>query len=130
MKDKRYKKVQKAIIAGASSGIVAGMIIMGVSSTAWAAETSDYSAPTYSQNTSFTGMHMMHRWNSGSKLNSLALQLGLDPQVVKDELKSGKNMKQILQEKGFALDELQKAYTNKISHNKRDWKSAKNKNFF
>lgn len=130
MKYKRYKKVKKVILAGASSGIVAGMLIMGVGNTALAAETADSAAPAYTQSSSYTGMHMMRRWNSVNRVNSLAVQLGLDPQFVKDELKSGKTIKQVLQEQGVALDELQKAYSTTKSQNKTDWKNFKNKNFF
>lgn len=107
MKDKRYKRVGKAIIAGASSGIVAGMILMGTSNTVLA-ETSDFALPTYTQNTSYTGMHFMHRWNSPGKAGSLAGGFGLDKKIVKQELKSGKTMKQILQENGIVVEQSKK----------------------
>lgn len=101
MKDKRYKRMKKAIIAGASSGILAGMILMG-SNTAMA-ETSDLAIPAYTQSTSGRGMHLTHRWNSSGKAVSLASGFGLDKDMVKSELKSGKTMKQILQENGIVL---------------------------
>ncbi len=94
--------MKKAIIAGASSGIVAGLILMG-SGNAALAETSDLSIPAYTQSTSATGMHLTHRWNSVGKAGAIASGFGLDKETVKSELKSGKTMKQILQENGIVL---------------------------
>lgn len=95
-------------MAGASSGIVAGMFLVG-SNVAFA-DTTNYSAPAYTQNTSANGMHMMRRWNSKGKINTLATQLGLDPNEIRNELKSGKTLKQILQENGIVPGQLQKAF--------------------
>lgn len=126
MKHNKYKKLKKVIWSGASSGVVTGLIIMGVASPA-IAETAENSIPTYTQNTEVSPMHMMRRWNSPSKAISLATSLGLDPVEVSSELKSGKNLKQILQENGIVPAELQKAFHNKKSHNKRMWKGVSNK---
>ena len=107
MKDKRYKRVKKAIIAGASSGIMAGMILMGTSNVAFA-ETADLNVPGYTQSTSDTGMHMMRRWSSPKKMNTLAGTLGLTREEIRQELNSGKTMKQIMQEHGIDTTQLQK----------------------
>ncbi|MEQ1561255.1 MAG: hypothetical protein ABL899_00870 [Nitrospira sp.] len=127
MKNKKYKKLKRAIFAGASSSIVAGMLLVG-SSTVFA-ETSDFaesSVPAYTQSTTDSGMHLMRRWNSTAKINSLANSLGLDPDEVKQELKSGKPLKQILQENGIVPNQLQKAFEGKKKTNNRHWKN-KNK---
>ena len=100
MKDKRYKRVKKVIIAGASSGIMAGMLLMGVSNVALA-ETADISTPGYSQSTNDTGMHMMRRWNTPKGQTAIAGGLGLSRAQIRQELKSGKTMKQIMQEHGI-----------------------------
>ncbi len=123
MKYKKYKKVKNALIAGASSGIVAGMILMGSSNTALA-DSSDMSTtlPAYSESTTLTSMHMMHRWTSPAKINTLAAQLGLDPQVIKQEINSGKTMKQILQDNGIVPSELQQAYGKTPPKGKKNWK--------
>ena len=113
--------MKKVLFAGASSGIVASMLLTG-SSTVFADTVADYSVPAYTQNTSPKGMHMMHRWNGASKATSLANQLGLDPSLVKDELKSGKKLKQILQENGIVPEQLQKALTSKKSS--KTWKNS------
>jgi hypothetical protein len=118
MKDKRYKRMKKAILAGASSGIVAGMILMGSGNTAYA-ETSELSVPAYTQNAEPTGMHMMHKWNSVGKAGAIAGGFGLDKDMVKAELKSGKTMKQILQENGIVLNALDK---NMRHINKKGWR--------
>ncbi|MES2213431.1 MAG: hypothetical protein V4473_01150 [Patescibacteria group bacterium] len=116
MKYKRYNKVKKRILLGASSGILAGMMWMG-SGTAYA-DTQDYSSPT-EQVSAPTGMHLMHSWNSTAKVGKLATSLGLDRGMVKKELKSGKTLKQILQEHGIVPDQLDKAFTIK---NKKSFK--------
>ncbi len=103
MKDKRYKRMKKAILAGASSGIVAGMILMGSGNTAYA-ETAERSLPAYTQNAPSLGMHMTHKWNSVGKAGAIAGGFGLDKDMVKAELKSGKTMKQILRENGIVLN--------------------------
>lgn len=126
MKNTKYKRLKRVIWSGASSGVVTGLIIMGVASPA-IAETAENSVPTYTQNTQVSPMHMMRRWNSPSKAMSLATSLGLDPTQVSSELKAGKNLKQILQENGIVPDQLHKAFSNKKSHNKRMWKGGLNK---
>ena len=105
MKDKRYKRVKKAIIAGASTGIVAGLILMGYSNTALA-DTTDLSIPAYTQSTSDTGVHVMRKWNTPKGLNALAGMLGLDRDEIRNELKSGKTIKQIMQEYGVNPSDL------------------------
>ncbi|KND47679.1 MAG: hypothetical protein AB201_01955 [Parcubacteria bacterium C7867-006] len=109
MKDKRYKRMTKAIIAGASSGIVAGMILMGTSNVALA-ETADLSLPGYYQNAGDTGMHMMRKWNTPKGVNALAGGLGLTREEIRQELKSGKTMKQIMQEHGIDTTNLHKGF--------------------
>ncbi len=131
MKNKKYnpprsrlwrgrERMKKALFAGASSGIVAGMLLVG-SSTVFADTTADYSVPAYTQNASATGMHMMHRWNSTTKINALANHLGLNTDEVNQELKSGKTLKQILQENGIVPGQLQKALISK--KNSKTWKN-------
>ena len=57
-KIKKYGKFGKKMLVGASSGIIAGMFLMGVGTTytAEAAEFSEYSASSYSQNTTENGI--------------------------------------------------------------------------
>ena len=100
-------------MVGASSGIMAGMLLMGTS-TAYA-DTTNYDAPSYTQNAGNLGMHMMHRWNGTSKVNALASNLGLDSQLITEELKSGKTLKQILQENGIVPGQLNQAFKSKKS---------------
>ena len=114
--------MQKTLIAGASSGLVAGMLFMG-SANSVLADGTDISKPVYFQE-STTGMHMMHRWNSATKINALATHLGLDPAEVSQEIKSGKALKQILQDHGIVPGQLQKAFENKKSQSKRIWKKT------
>lgn len=120
MKEKRYKRMKKAIMAGASSGIVAGLILMGPANTV-RAETLEVATSTYSQNASTTGMHLMHRWNKPGGSNYLATTLGLNKDEVKAELKSGKTMKQILQDHGITPEEIQKAFVAKPHHKMKGW---------
>lgn len=108
MKDKRYRRMKKAIFAGASSGIVAGMLLVGAGNTVLA-ETSDLSIPAYTQNAGSEGMHLTHRWNSVGKAGAIASGFGLDKELVKSELKNGKTMKQILRENGIVLTGKNKA---------------------
>lgn len=121
MKDNKYKRIKKAIFAGASSGVVTGLIIMGATNTAFA-ETVDNSQPIYSQETRVSPMHMMRRWKSPKRAESLALNLGLDPEEVSQELRDGKTLKQVLQENGIDSSIIHKAFGNKKSQNKRMWK--------
>lgn len=128
MKHNKYKRIKKAIWAGASTGVVTGLIIMGVASPA-ITEASESAVTSYTQNTGISPMHTMRRWNSPSRATSLAVSLGLDPDMVSQEIKSGKHMKQILQENGIMPDQIQKAFNSnsKKSHNKRMWKASLNK---
>ena len=117
----KYKRMKKVLIASAGTSIMAGMLLMGVGNTALA-ETLDYSAPAYTQNSTTTGMHMMRRWNSGRKVSGLAKHLGLDSALVTAELKSGKTVKQILQEHGIVPGQLGKAFESGTRHKDKNWK--------
>lgn len=119
-KIKKYGKFGKKMLVGASSGIIAGMFLMGVGtpSITEASEFAEYSAPAYSQNSGAYGMHTMRRWNSKSKINSLINTLGLDQNKINEELNSGKTLKQILSENGIETTELQKAFSIKTKKNK------------
>jgi len=124
----KYKKFKKAIWAGASTGVVTGLILMGSTNTALA-ETVDSSIPTFTQEVKVSSpMHMMGRWKSARRAGNLAASLGLDPNEVKTEIKSGKGMKQILQEHGITPQELQGAFVGRKSQAKRMWKQNLNKN--
>ena len=113
--------MKKTLLTGASTGIVAGMLIMGTANTALA-ENSEYLMPAYTQDSPATGMHIMHRWNSSAKINSLAASLGIDKIQINEELKSRKSLKQILQDNGIVPFQLQKAFENKRKNNK-SWKN-------
>ena len=119
-KNRNYKKIGKRILAGASSSILAGMFLMGVT-TPLVAEARDYSIPAYTQVSGAVGMHIMHRWNSKAKIKNLATTLGLDANKVKQEIKSGKTLKQVLQENGLQMAELNKAFQNKNSRFSKNW---------
>jgi len=108
--------MRNRLIAGASTGILAGMIFMAGNTVF--AETNDLSSPS-NTSTAPSGMHFMHRFNSETRAGSLATTLGLDKAQIKQELKSGKTMKQILQEHGIVPDQLHKAFTRKNSSKKR-----------
>lgn len=112
MKDKRYKRVKKAIIAGASSGIVAGMILMGTSNVAFA-DTAEQNLPAYTQNANDTGMHLMRKWNTPKGQTAIAGGLGLSRAQIREELKAGKTMKQIMQEHGVDTTALQNKVNSK-----------------
>ena len=123
MRNNKYKRMKKAVMAGASSGIVAGLLLMGSTSPV-TAEAADYSVPAYTQSATTTGMHMMHRWNSPTKINALATSLGLDQTEVTAELKSGKNLKQILQENGIVPEQLGKAFSRSAHRiGSKNWKN-------
>lgn len=100
-----YKKMKRAIAAGAGGGMMAGMLIIGAGSAY--AETTGYVRGAH-KNTS--SMHLMRRWNSESKINSLAVRLGLNKDKVKNGLRSGKGLKQILIENGIAPGEINRAF--------------------
>jgi transcriptional antiterminator len=106
-KNKKFKKMREKLWAGASGSILAGMMIVGAN-TAYA---DMYVPKQYEQTYSKTsGMHTIRRWNSTTKVNSLASQLGLNRNQVRRELKSGKTIKQILQDYDISLNDVQKAY--------------------
>lgn len=115
------KGIGKRILVGASSSIVAGLMIVGAN-PAFADTTADYVPASFEQSTGGLGMHMMRSWNSDAKAGKLALQLGLDPEEVKQEIKSGKTLKQILQDNGIVPGQLQKAFSSNRKHN---WKRSK-----
>ncbi|MSU45189.1 MAG: hypothetical protein EXS47_00975 [Candidatus Zambryskibacteria bacterium] len=124
---KQYGKFGKKMLVGASSGIITGMFLMGVGTSyvVEVAEFSEYSASSYSQNTAENGMHLMRRWNSKAKINSLTGSLGLDTKSVQTELKSGKTLKQVLQENGIETSNLHKTLEKKRGKsNNKNWKSA------
>ena len=112
----RYKKLKDGILIGASSSLVAGMLIMGYTTPALA-ETGSVGQ---SSEWSVTGMHVMRKWNSRPKINALVNTLGLDHEYVMEELKSGKNLKQILQDNGINPQSLDKAFNGKQRH--KSWK--------
>ncbi len=118
-KKNRYKRIKESFIVGASSGLMAGMIFIGSANTVLA-EGVDLNTPGYSEGVSSTGMHVMHKWNSKARINALTNNLGLDPAYVNEELKSGKNIKQILQESGVDTTQLDKAFNGKSRH--KSWK--------
>jgi hypothetical protein len=104
---KKYSKMKKVIWEGARTGVLTSMILVGSAlggRTALAQVNPEYTASVTAKNAS--GMHIGHRFNSPTKVASLAIQLGLDPQAVKQELQSGKTIKQILQENGITMDQL------------------------
>jgi hypothetical protein len=113
--------MKKRLIPLASSSILAGMMILG-GSTVYA-DTIDSPVTAYTQNSSPNGMHMMRRWNSNVKIEALASNLGLNSDEIKQELKSGKTLKQILLENGIVPNELHQAF----SLNKRNLRTGKNK---
>ena len=113
---KLYKRIKEGVIVGAGSGLVAGMIFMG-SANAVIAEGVESQGTAYTEN---TGMHVMHRWNSQGKISALASNLGLDQSYIKQELKSGKTLKAILQENNLTPVELDKAFNGKSRH--KSWR--------
>ena len=106
MKNKKYAKIKEKFLFGATSSIIAGVLFVGAN-TAFA-DVLEHVRPTKIERTS--PMHLMRRWNSVPKINALATQLGLDVGQVREELKSGKTLKQILQENGVDIKELHKAF--------------------
>lgn len=98
------KKIKNTFIAGARGGILTSMMLMGAASAS-AQTVTNYTSPVQSsRNTS--GMHMMHRYNSKTKVSALVRGLGLSKESVRSELASGKTIKQILQEHGITMDQL------------------------
>ncbi len=115
---KRLGKMGKKFLVGASSSIVAGMLLVGTTGHVFA-DTNDQTPAPYEQTAGGSGMHMMHRWNSHTKAGNLAVQLGLDPQEVKAEIKSGKSVKQILQDHGIVPGQIQAALKTAKHRNKK-----------
>ncbi len=113
----RYKQIKDRVIAGAGGGLVAGMIFMGSANTVLADTISYRNQPKQSAS---TGMHVMRRWNSRSKIDGLVNMLGLDQNIVQDELKSGKSIKQILLDNGLDTGSLDQALNGKSRH--KSWK--------
>jgi hypothetical protein len=103
--------MKKTLIAGAGTGIMAGILLMNAGTAM--ADTTNYGASPYAQSSKNLGMHMMRRWNGTSKINALANNLGLDQNAINAELKAGKNLKQILQENGIVPGQLNQAFKNK-----------------
>ncbi len=120
-----YKRLKKVLFASASGGVVTGMIVLGVASPA-SAQTVGSGTAVYTKNVGVSPMHMMRRWNSPSKAGSIADSFGLDRGKIVSELKSGKNMKQILQENGIDTTKLNVSVVNRKSHQKRMWKKNLN----
>lgn len=118
-KKNRYKRIKESFIVGASSGLIAGIIFIGSANTALA-ESLDFRTSSYSQNISYKGMHIMRKWNSRSRISALANNLGLDQTYISEELKSGKNIKQILSENGVDTSQLNKAFNSRSRH--KSWK--------
>jgi len=100
------KKIKNKFMAGARGGILTSMMLVGAASASASAQTvADYASPVQtSRNTS--GMHMMHRYNSKTKVSALVRGLGLSKETVRGELATGKTIKQILQEHGITMDQL------------------------
>lgn len=120
MKNKKlnkYKNIKNRFIAGAGGGLMAGMLFIGSANPLYA-ETVSYSR--YPKQATTTGMHMMRRWNSKSKTLGLVNTLGLDPELVQSELKSGKPLKQILLDNGLDTSALDQALNSKSRH--KSWK--------
>lgn len=105
-----YKKIKNRLIPLAGGSIMAGIMLLGGSTVF--ADTIDSQVPAYTQKIIPAGMHMMRRWNSSVKVGTLANALGLDSNQIKQELKSGKSLKQILLENGITPEELQIAFKN------------------
>lgn len=117
---KGFRRIKDKFIASAGGGLVAGMIFIGTANTVLA-ET--IKIPSYTRVSTTTGMHAMRRWNSRSRINSLVSTLGLDPSKVNEELNSGKNIKQILNEYGVATSDLDQAFESESRH--KTWKKYK-----
>jgi len=108
--NRRFKKMSEKMWYGASKGLLAGIMIFGANTT-FAQVGADYT-PLYEYDSGkVSGMHIMHRFNSLPKINALANQLGIDSNAIKEGLKSGKTLKQILQEYGITMDEIHRAYS-------------------
>lgn len=100
--------MKKKIWEGARGGILTSMILVGSTiggNSALAQTLPDYVSPAVTAKTA-SGMHIGHRFNSRTKINSLVVQLGLNPNDVQRELHSGKTIKQILQDNGITMDQL------------------------
>ena len=96
--------MKKIIWDSARGSILTGMIVMGAG-TAFAQTPSDYVPPVQTSRNA-SGMHTMHRFKSQAKIQAVVSGLGLSRSTIKEELKSGKTIKQILQEHGITMDQL------------------------
>ncbi len=115
----KYLRMRKAVIASASGSLMAGMLLVGAGNVY--AESLD--ALSLINKTELSGMHLMHKWNSVTRASSIASRIGLDPDLLKREIRSGKTMKQILQENGISPKDLGVALdSNKKSQMKRLYK--------
>lgn len=108
----KFKKIRKNLLIGASSGLVAGVLFVSNASRVNAQVVDSYNPRTH-QSSSVSGMHVMRRWNSKAKIGALASNLGLDPNIIQEEIKSGKTLKQVLQENGIDTNSLGKAFNKK-----------------
>ncbi|MFZ2522261.1 MAG: hypothetical protein WAX44_00235 [Minisyncoccia bacterium] len=115
----KYLRMRKAVIASASGSLMAGMLLVGAGNVY--AESLD--ALSLVNKTELSGMHLMHKWDSVTRVSSIASRIGLDPEVLRKEIRSGKTMKQILQENGITPKDLGVALgSNKKSQMKRLYK--------
>jgi len=98
--------MRKKIIA--TGGIVTTLLIAGASTTF--AHTATMSPHRFATSTS---AHIKNRVVPSPKLEEIALKLGLSVDDVKEELRSGKTPKQILEEQGVSQSEIKKIFRNK-----------------
>ena len=109
-KYKKFKKMKEKLWAGASGGLLAGMMLVSANTAFAQVPLNHRMTEQYTQDIRISGktsaMHTMRRWNSVSRINSLASQLGITSDEIKAEIKSGKTIKQILLEKGFDTSQL------------------------
>jgi hypothetical protein len=111
-KNRKFKRIKQRLWAGASGGLLAGMMLMSANTAYAVGVSQDNTTSQYEQVSVKTNkrMHMMRRWNSVPKVSALANQLGLDGEEVRQDLRSGKTIKQILQDHEIDVDEVQRAF--------------------
>ena len=102
------RKIKKRLLVGASSGVLASMLLFGGNAYAQVATTD---IPYKQMSVGKSNKHIGRRWNSASRITSLANQLGINSDEVRNELRLGKTPKQILQEHGVDTTELAKLHT-------------------
>lgn len=110
---KRIKKMKKRFIAGASGGMLASMLFMGTPALYAETVSGQFSVQTQSQ------VEVNHRWNSGKNATIFANQLGLSRSEMNRQLKSGKTIKQVLQEKGVDTTVVGKTFSTHKNRAKR-----------